>query len=183
MKAMILAAGLGTRLRPLTLERAKPAIPVIGKPLVVRLIEQLMKNGADSFRLNLHHLPDTVETVFRSAPAGDLPVSFSYEPEILGTAGGVKANESFFDQGTFLLVNGDIIMDFSLGEALEFHRRRKALATLILYPQSHPYVYFPVRIDENGVLNHFKGIQDTSTPHQAAYVFAGYTYSNRRSSA
>lgn len=173
MKAMILAAGLGTRLRPLTLERAKPAVPLIGKPIVVRLIEKLLENGVTAFRLNLHHLPDTVEAIFRSAPASHLPVSFSYEPEILGTAGGLKANESFFDQGTFLLVNGDIVVDFPLRDALDFHRRKKALATLILYPQSAPYVYFPVRMDEQGHLTHFKGIRDVSLPDQTAYVFTG----------
>jgi mannose-1-phosphate guanylyltransferase len=173
MKAMILAAGLGTRLRPLTLERAKPAVPLIGKPLVVRLVEKLLENGADAFRLNLHHLPDTIKAIFRSAPARGLPVSFSHEPELLGTAGGIKANESFFDQGTFLLVNGDIVMDLPLRAALDFHRRKKALATLILYPQSPPYVFFPVRIDEQGNLTHFKGIPDMSQPGQAAYVFTG----------
>ena len=150
MKAMILAAGLGTRLRPLTLERAKPAIPLLGKPLVIRLIEKLAQHGATDFRLNLHHLPRTIEDLFRIGPWDSLPVSFSYEARILGTAGGLKANEAFFDQGTFLMVNGDIVMEFPLEEAVAFHQQREALATLVLYPQQAPYRHSPIRIDEEG---------------------------------
>ena len=164
MKAMILAAGLGTRLRPLTLERAKPAIPLLGKPLIIRLIEKLMQQGATDFRLNLHHLPHTIENLFQSPPWDSLPVSFSHEPRILGTAGGLKANEAFFDQGTFLMVNGDIVLEFSLEEAIAFHRDRKALATLVLYPQQEPYRHSPIRVDDEGHFRHFKGIWPGNTP-------------------
>jgi NDP-sugar pyrophosphorylase family protein len=173
MKAMILAAGLGTRLRPLTLERAKPAIPLLGKPLVIRLIEKLARHGATSFRLNLHHLPRTIEDLFTSGPWDGLPVSFSYEPEILGTAGGLKANEAFFDQGTFLMINGDIVMEFPLDEAIAFHRQREALATLVLFPQQAPYRYSPIRIDDEGHLRNFKGIWPGGNPRAETYVFTG----------
>ncbi len=174
MKAMILAAGLGTRLRPLTLERAKPAIPLLGKPLVARLIERLIENGAREFRLNLHHLPLSIEGVFKRPQWAALPVSFSFEPDILGTAGGLKANESLFADETFLLVNGDIVMDFTLDEAIVFHRERGAFATLILYPQSPPFRYTPVRIDDEGLLHNFKnaGAADKMARDQA-YVFTG----------
>ena len=70
MKAMILAAGLGTRLRPLTLERAKPAIPLLGKPLVIRLLEKLAQHGVTDFRLNLHHLPRTSGRPFSDRSLG-----------------------------------------------------------------------------------------------------------------
>jgi mannose-1-phosphate guanylyltransferase len=173
MKAMILTAGFGTRLRPLTLERAKPAIPLLEKPLVVRLITKLMKQEGAGFRLNLHHLPDTIEKIFRSAEWDGLPVSFSYESQILGTAGGLKANESYFDGDTFLMVNGDIVMDFPLREALEFHKENKPLATLILYPQSAPYSYFPIRIDEDGLLRNFKGACLGGKLRPETYVFTG----------
>jgi NDP-sugar pyrophosphorylase family protein len=173
MKAMILAAGLGTRLRPLTLERAKPAIPLLGKPLVIRLLEKLAQHGATDFRLNLHHLPRTIEDLFRDDPWDSLPVSFSYEPHILGTAGGLKANESFFDQGTFLMVNGDIVMEFPLKEAVAFHRQREALATLVLYPQQAPYRHSPIRIDEKGRFRNFKGIWPGENPRPETYVFTG----------
>jgi len=157
MKAMILAAGLGTRLRPLTFERAKPAIPLLGRPLVVRLIQNLEAQGIGPFRLNLHHLPGSVKRVFSTQPWDALPVSFSHEPEILGTAGGLKANEAFFRDGTFLMANGDIVADFPLEQAVAFHRERRALATLVLYPQDPPFRFTPIRIDEEGRLHEFKG--------------------------
>jgi len=173
MKAMILAAGLGTRLRPLTLERAKPAIPLLGKPVLVRLIERLMEQGATDFRINLHHLPWTIEKIFEKPPLDDLPVSFSHERRILGTAGGLKANESFFGQGTFLMVNGDVVFDFPLAEAIAFHRERQALATLALIPQAPPYTYVPVRIDQEGSLWDFKGAGKRGNPGPEAYLFSG----------
>jgi NDP-sugar pyrophosphorylase family protein len=173
MKAMILAAGLGTRLRPLTIERAKPAIPLIGKPLVVTLIEKLMENGVSDFRINLHHLPHTIEQLFNSTPWSHLPVSFSFEPQILGTAGGLKTNEAFFQSGTFFMANGDIIQDFPLAEALSFHREHGALATLLLYQQDPPYLYSPIRIDEEGRLKNFKGISQEGYLRPETYLFTG----------
>ncbi len=174
MKAMILAAGLGTRLRPLTLERAKPAIPLLGKPLLVRLIENLTDQGLNDFRVNLHHLPETLESIFGCPSHAALPVSFSHEDRILGTAGGLKANERFFEDRTFLMANGDIVMDFPLAAALEFHRQTVALATLLLYPQTAPYPYVPVRIDVEGHLHHFKnGPAATGMLRPETYVFTG----------
>ena len=172
MKAMILTAGLGTRLRPLTLERAKPSIPLLGKPLVIRLLDKLSDLGISEFRLNLHHLPASIERLF-VAQQNDQHVSFSYEPTILGTAGGLKANESFFDDETFLMVNGDIVMEFPLAEALAFHRDQKALATLILFPQPEPAKYFPVRVDRNGRFLNFKGISEAGAACPETYVFTG----------
>ncbi|MBI5570352.1 MAG: NDP-sugar synthase [Desulfomonile tiedjei] len=173
MKGMILSAGLGTRLRPLTFERAKPAIPILGKPLVVRLIEHLIANGIREFRLNLHHLPQTIEEVFRTPGTEHLGVSFSYEPEILGTAGGLKANEAFFDEDTLLMANADILIDFPIRDAIAFHRKRRPLATLLLYPQNPPYRYFPVRIDEDGRLSSFKGVGGGGALRPEVYVFTG----------
>lgn len=174
MKAMILAAGLGTRLRPLTLERAKPAIPLLGRPLVVRLIEKLAAEGFGPFRLNLHHLPGSIEQIFRAQPWDALPVSFSYEPEILGTAGGLKANQAFFDDGTFLMANGDIVADFPLEQAVAFHREHRAVATLVLSKQDPPFRYTPIRVDEEGRLHEFKGAGFAPGPLRSeTYVFTG----------
>jgi len=173
MKAMILAAGLGVRLRPLTLERAKPAIPLLGKPLVARLIESLMRSGIGEFRLNLHHLPHTIESIFDRGPWRDLPVSFSHEPQILGTAGGLKNNESFFADQTFVMANGDIVMDFSLDEAIAFHRKRRAVATLALVRQQPPLTHYPIRIDREGRLWNFKGVAPVGEPTDDIYAFTG----------
>lgn len=173
MKAMILAAGLGTRLRPLTLEIAKPAMPLLGKPLVARLIERLAREGATEFRVNLHHAPDTVRAVFRTPPWDALPVSFSYEPQILGTAGGLKANEAFLDDATFIMANADVVADFSLQEALAYHRGHSALATMILYRQEPPFRFFPMRIDQEGRVRNFKGTCPGGDLRPQTYVFTG----------
>lgn len=173
MKAMVLSAGYGTRLRPLTWERAKPAVPLLGAPLIVRLLEALRGMGIQSFRINLHHLPHTIESLFSLSPWASLPVSFSYESRILGTAGGLKANEAFFDEGTFLMVNGDILLGFPLADALAMHRERNALATLILFPQSPPYPYYPMRIDSGNRLVDFKGFGSERSPRPGVYVFSG----------
>jgi NDP-sugar pyrophosphorylase family protein len=139
----------------------------------VRLIERLEREGVSDFRLNLHHIPDSVEAVFRTPPWDALPVSFSYESEILGTAGGLKANESFFSECTFLMANADIVMDFPLQEALDFHREHEALATMILYPQKPPFRYFPMRIDQDGRIRDFKGMCLGGDLRPETYVFTG----------
>jgi mannose-1-phosphate guanylyltransferase len=174
MKAMILAAGLGTRLRPLTLERAKPAIPVLGKPLVIRLVENLMKQGVTEFRLNLHHLPSSIETVFASPLWMELPASFSYEETILGTAGGLKDNETFFNEETFVMANGDILFNFPLDRAIAFHKEQEALATLVLHRQTPPYRHVPIRITEEGQLQNFKNVRGPAGKvREETYVFTG----------
>jgi mannose-1-phosphate guanylyltransferase/mannose-1-phosphate guanylyltransferase/phosphomannomutase len=170
MKAMILAAGLGKRLRPLTLERAKPAAPFMRRPIILRLIKGLTKAGASSFRVNLHYLPDTIEEVFDGT---NIPVSFSFEPEILGTAGGLKNNESFFHNEPFFMVNGDIVTTLDLGPLIEFHWRERPLATLALLEQKSPYKHFPVRIDDSCNLYNFKGLESDSSPDPRVFAFTG----------
>lgn len=171
---MLLTAGLGTRLRPLTLERAKPAIPIVGKPIIIRLIEKLSRAGVSEFRMNLHYMPHSIESIFADAVhANKHEVSFSFEPSILGTAGGLKANERFFREGTFIMVNGDIVFDFDLSRALEFHRSQRALATMILRPQERPYQFYPVFTDSEGRLSHFKQDPPPEVETQQACVFTG----------
>jgi NDP-sugar pyrophosphorylase family protein len=173
MKAMILAAGLGTRLRPLTLETAKPAIPFMGKPIIVHVIENLLKIGVQDFRINLHHLPHTIKTIFEKTPYDAFRVSFSMEEKILGTAGGLKANESFFDEDTFVMANGDILIDLDLDEALTFHRRSGGMATLILYPQPEPGKFPSIKINSQGRIVQFKHIHIADDAGYEDYLFTG----------
>ncbi len=174
MRAMILAAGLGTRLRPLTLERAKPAAPLVGQPIIIRLMEKLSRAGVSEFRVNLHHLPGSIQSIFADpVHAPKYQVSFSFEPSILGTAGGLKANEKFFRDDTFLLANGDIVFDFNFVDALAFHRSRGALATMILQPQKRPYQFYPVFLDDEQRLTHFKQKPPPDVETRQAYVFTG----------
>lgn len=173
MKAMILAAGLGTRLRPLTLECAKPAVTVCGKPLILRTVERLNQQGISSFRLNLSWLPSTVRSVFEQPDSSGFDVTFSHEPIILGTAGGLKTNQDFLESDTFLMVNGDILFDFRLDEAINFHRRTNALATLILMRQTPPFQYTPVRMDKYSKITSFAHNGASREPTAEIYVFTG----------
>ncbi len=133
MRAMILAAGFGERLRPLTLKLPKPLLPVLGKPLIQHNIEWLRKNGINEIALNLHHLPHKITSFLGTGSKFGVKITYSYEKEILGTAGGVKKLEGFFD-GTFLVYYGDNITNLDIGNLLEFHKHKKAVATICLHP-------------------------------------------------
>lgn len=135
MKAMILAAGFGTRLFPLTIDRTKPAIPFLGKPLVGYVAEYVAKFGFKDFVVNLHHQP---ESVIKSLGDGsNFGVHIDYtleEPDILGTAGALDNAKHLLSDEPFLIVNGKIISDIDIGAAVKTHRRSNALATMVLKP-------------------------------------------------
>ena len=129
---MILAAGYGERLWPLTADRTKPALPVLGKPLVGYVAEYLGKHGVNDIIVNLHHQPESVRASLGDGGRFGVRLHYVHEPVILGTSGGLENARDFFDEDTFVVVNGKIITDIDLGKALETHRRTQALATLIL---------------------------------------------------
>jgi NDP-sugar pyrophosphorylase family protein len=137
MKAMILAAGFGTRLFPLTIDRTKPAIPFLGKPLVGYVAEYLARFGVNDIVVNLHHQPESVMKALGNGDAFGVNITYTREmPGILGTAGALDNAREFLDTGTFLVVNGKIITDIDIGAALETHRRTGALATMVLKPNT-----------------------------------------------
>ena len=149
MRAMILAAGLGTRLRPLTHEIPKPVVPVLGRPLCAWTMEFLLGHGATSFLLNLHHGPEVVRERVLSWAAGRFPLEFTFEPEILGTGGGIGNARELLRGGTFLTANSDAVARFPLGDAIAAHRASGALATLVLFPDPEKR-YTPVKVREDG---------------------------------
>jgi NDP-sugar pyrophosphorylase family protein len=146
---MVLAAGLGTRLRPLTHEIPKPVVPVLGVPLCAWGMEFLRGHGADAFLLNLHHGPEAVREKVLSWAGGRFPVDFLFEPRILGTGGGIGNARDFLRGGTFLTANSDVIARFPLGEAVARHRQSGALATLVLFPDPGRR-YTPVKVRGDG---------------------------------
>lgn len=154
MKAMILAAGLGTRLRPLSLEIPKPVIPVLGQPLCSCAMAFLLEHGATSFLLNLHHGPETVREKVTAWAGGRFPVEFTHEPEILGTGGGIGNAREHLRGGTFVTANSDAVARFPLLDALARHRATGALATLVLFPDPAKR-YTPVRVREDGRITGF----------------------------
>ena len=136
MRAMILSAGYGTRLWPLTEDRTKPAIPILGKPLVGYVAEYLAGYGCSEIVVNLHHRPDSVRQALGDGQEFGVHLHYVEEPEILGTSGAIDNARTLLDGETFVVVNGKIITNIDLQAALETHRRRKALATLVLMPNA-----------------------------------------------
>ena len=135
MKAMILAAGFGTRLFPLTIDRTKPAIPFLGKPLVGYVAEYIARFGIKDIVVNLHHQPQSV--IAALGDGTDFGVSIAYsveEPDILGTAGAIANARQHLEDEPFLIVNGKIITDIDITAAIDTHKRSGALATMVLKP-------------------------------------------------
>lgn len=141
MRAMVLAAGEGRRLLPLTLGSAKPTLPVLGRPLVVQILQRLGRFGVDEAAVNLHHQAESIKaTLADCVPAGMPAVRFSHEEILLGTAGGIRrAAPLLRGDGPVIVCNADFLSDIDLGAALEAHRRSGAAATLVLAPARPGY--------------------------------------------
>ena len=132
MKAMILAAGLGTRLRPLTNTIPKPLLPVGGTPLIIWNLLLLKRHGFHDVVVNLHHLGPVIEQALGNGSKFGLRIIYSQEPMILGTGGGIKQAEPYFSGEPVLVLNGDTLFELDLEALCAFHRTRKAAATLVL---------------------------------------------------
>ena len=132
MKAMVLAAGYGTRLRPVTDRIPKPLLPVGGTPLIVWNLLLLRHHGVHDVVINLHHLGHLIEKELGNGTQWGMHLTYSHEPVILGTGGGIKEVESLFKGEPFLVLNGDTLMDLNLTELIEWHDSRRCLATMVL---------------------------------------------------
>ncbi|MDX6528318.1 MAG: mannose-phosphate guanylyltransferase [Blastocatellia bacterium] len=166
MKAMILAAGFGERLWPLTCDRTKPALPVLGKPLVGYVAEYLAKYGIDDVIVNLHHQPDSVRQALGDGSDFGVRLEYVHEPIILGTSGALDNARRLLQDDTFVVVNGKLITDLDLKAALETHRQTKALATLVLL-RNWKYERFSVVETLDGLVRNFAGMP-SSTPNPDA---------------
>jgi mannose-1-phosphate guanylyltransferase len=129
MKAMLLCAGLGTRLRPLTDACPKPLLPLFGRPVVEYLIESLAEAGVGEIIINLHHLPELFRERIGNRCCG-VAITYSHEPEILGPVGGIRKALPMLGDGNLLIVNGDVVMDFDFNGMVKFHEENGAALTL-----------------------------------------------------
>jgi NDP-sugar pyrophosphorylase family protein len=158
MKAIILAAGAGTRLRPLTDTCPKPMLPIAGRPLLARTLDWLSAAGVAEAALNLHHLPEVVRDGLGDGHAWGMALCYSYEPELLGTAGAVRAIAERFpgwvDQ-TFLVIYGDMLLDIDLAGLAAFHRASGALLTMALKRTATPRTQGMVELDAAGRVRRF----------------------------
>ncbi len=153
-KAMLLAAGKGTRLRPLTNTVPKCMIPIDGVPVLERNIKWLARYGVNDLIINLHYMPDAVRNYFEDGSKWGVHITYSLEESILGTAGAVKKVEWFFD-GPFFLWYGDNLSNCDLKELYTFHQRREAAASMALHYREDPTASGIVGLDEDGKITRF----------------------------
>ena len=159
MRALVLTAGLGTRLQPLTLARAKAAAPVDGDPLARRTIRWLVSHGIRDLVLNLHHKPESITAVVGDGSDLGARVRYSWESPVLGSAGGPRhALPLLLDSSgerTFVLVNGDTLSDVDLPTMIRRHRERGALVSMALIANPRPEKYGGVLLDDAGAITAF----------------------------
>ncbi|MBN3033158.1 MAG: NDP-sugar synthase [Candidatus Saganbacteria bacterium] len=155
MKAVIIAGGLGTRLRPLTYNTPKPIVPVANRAFVLHQIALLRQHGIDEVILNLHYLSDSIKQLLDDGKELGLKISYSIEARPLGTAGAVKNAEEFFGDGPLVVFNGDVLTDINIGQIIDYHKKKKARATLTLTRVEDPTAYGLILIGEDGRVRHF----------------------------
>lgn len=149
MKAIILAGGTGTRLRPFTEALPKPMLPIGYKPILEILIEYLKSNGFDEIILAIHYLSDSITHYFEDGSRFGIKISYSKEEQLLGTAGAVKKAARDLNE-TFVVLLGDGLSDINYSKLLEFHRRSDAICTMVVFTQSLKVPYGVLNLDING---------------------------------
>ncbi len=137
MRAMILCAGYGSRLGSLTQEIPKPMLPLGRRPMLEYMIANLARHGFTEIAINLHFMPEVIQAHFGDGSEFGVALEYSHEPELLGTAGGLKRMEEFLSRDeSFLVHYGDVLTDQDYSAMLGFHRDRKALGTLLLHKRA-----------------------------------------------
>ena len=175
-KAMVLAAGLGTRLRPLTDLISKPMAPIVNKPVMEHIIELLAEHGFGEIVCNLHWYPEAIKDYFGDGSKWNINITYSYEPELLGTAGGVKKVEAFFEDRTFLILSGDALTDIDLTGLMDFHKKKEGICTIALTEVDDPSQYGVVITDNDNRITGFQekplmGEEKSHLANSGIYVF------------
>jgi mannose-1-phosphate guanylyltransferase len=180
-RAFVLAAGLGTRLRPLTETWPKPAVPFLGAPLLRRTFAVLSRAGVDRIALNTHHLPEVMARVAREEGARrGLEVTTVHEPAIQGTGGGLRGlQRALSDEDVVVAWNGDILFAPDLGPLLAEHRASGAAATMLLLPMPAGRSYGVVEIDAGGRVQRI-GRPGPALPGRTAWHFSGVHFLSPR---
>jgi mannose-1-phosphate guanylyltransferase len=158
MRAMVLAAGLGTRLRPLTFEITKPMVPVLDRPVMEHIVDLLDKHGFEQVIANLHYFPDSIREYFGER------LSYRFEEELLGTAGGVRGCAEFFGDEPFLVISGDALTDIDLQAFAARHKQAGGVATLAVKQVPDTREYGVVLHDREGRIT---GFQEKPPPEEA----------------
>ncbi len=166
MKAVIMAGGLGSRLRPLTSQRPKPMLPVADRPVMEHIVRLLARHGWREIKVTLQYMPERIQAYFGDGRRWGVSMSYHVEREPLGTAGGVKALITDLRdlEETFLIISGDALTDFDLTSLVRFHRQRGALVTMALRQVDDPSQFGVVEVDGAGRVLRF---QEKPAPGEA----------------
>jgi len=191
MKALILSAGLGTRLRPLTNDKPKVMVEIGGKSILEHLINLCVHYGIKDIIINLHYLPDVVTGYFGNGSKFNANLIYSYEREkILGGAGAIKHAQKFLKDDHFFVLNGDVMTNLNLKKMMDFHLQKKAIGTFLVHDTDHPYDSDCVEYNTNNLItkffrpkisDKFKPVSKTGThifdPKVIDYIPEGEEYS------
>ena len=173
---MILAAGVGSRLDPLTRNLPKPLVPIVNKPVMEHIVEMLARNGFKDIMVNLHYLGEQIEGYFGNGKKWGVNISYSPEDQLWGDAGSVKRCQDFFDEDTFVVVGGDDLADMDLKRLVRFHQDKKAMATIALSLVDDPSEYGIALLNDRGRITRFlekpKGeVIFSNSANTGVYVF------------
>lgn len=170
MKALVLCAGRGTRLKQLTRDMPKALLPVAGKPLIVHIVEWLASEGIHEVLINLHYRAEMIPEALARAAIADVNLYYTREAELLGTAGTIKANQSWFT-GNVVVVYGDVITDQPLAHMLRQHRHRNADVTLLVHKRARSNSEIQMREDRRIVS--FEERPNARRSVSSSWVFSG----------
>lgn len=154
MKAVLMAGGFGTRLRPVTQNIPKPMVPLVNKPMMEHIINLLKKNDITDIVVLLFYQAEIIQDYFKDGEDFGVRISYVLPQEDYGTAGAVKLAEKYID-GTFVVISGDVLTDFDLREAINFHKNKKSKATILLTRVQNPLPFGIVIFDEDGKITKF----------------------------
>ncbi len=155
MKAVIMAGGAGSRLRPITIERPKPMIPIVSKPVMAHILDLLKKHNITDTVVTVQYLATQIQDYFGDGTGLGMNIHYSVEEVPLGTAGSVKNSQDFLDD-TFLVISGDGLTNINLSKLVQYHKEKKAMATLALYQLADPVDYGVINLNNEGRISRFQ---------------------------
>ncbi len=176
MKAMVFAAGYGERLRPMTEKLPKALLPVGGRPMIEYPLLLLKRYGIREIIVNLHHLGNQIEEYLGNGKRLGLKIHYSREEQLLDTGGGLLRVKPLLEDGTFVVINSDVLIDLALDDLLAFHRQKKAAATLVLRTDPQADLYGPIETSADSRIQKFlahKASQSESAGPLTKLMFTG----------
>jgi len=174
MKALLLSAGLGTRLKPITDNLPKVMVPINKKPCIAYHIENLRNQGIEEMAINIHYLPEKIRDYFGNGEKFGVKINYSFEPKLLGTAGALNNFREYFND-TFIVVYADVVANFNLEDALAVHKKSKGMATIAL-DRARPFEGKGLAIKKQDKI--IKFIEKPSQAIADAYINSGFYIAN-----